>query len=230
MKLIGNIWDSNTRNTINDNFKKINESQLNIIKDLLESDPKNLDLTLNGLNKQEADLNDFRNLDNFGTIITPKQSAVIYGGWVNARESGKVIFAIAEQELNSSSHIIIKEKEFQVTKGWNFIKLIFPVEARKNYNLYKKNVNNTMSFAQKLLDSYSGTEFLNGDLNIRAGKFLNSTNTARNYSPFFEISTITNLVQIYKLLNDSTVTGNPIYVGDNPPTTAQFWFKPVGDK
>ena len=229
MKLIGSMWDVNTRDTINENFRKMNESQVKVINDLLEKNTNRLDLKLSGLNKHEANLNDHRDLNNYGIILSPTQSAVIYGGWVHSLNDGKVIFGIAEQEVNSASYIVIKEKEFQVTSGWNFIKLVFPVEARKNYNLYKKNVSAKISLAVKVLDSFTNTEFLNGDLNIRAGKSLTSTGTAKSYTPFFEISTITNLAQIYKLMDDSTVFSNPIYVGDNPPTTAQFWFKPVGD-
>lgn len=219
-------WNDENREIIDSNFREVNSIDLKIMEDFLKSDPSKLDVKLNGLKKPSAI--DPSNLNDYGTNYRAEVNGIIHAGWIYANHSGKVGIGLAEQETNSIAGSQIAFKQYTLSKGWNRLVLNFPVAQNQNYTLFKRNVDGPMDINTYLTDGYANTQFMVNGLIPSVGKFLDETGTYRNFSPLFEIEFITNLSQIYKLVNNSVKPPQQFYVGDNPPTDAQFWFKPVG--
>ncbi len=226
IEILTNNWDRDNKERIDRNFANLGKLDLDIMDDFLHTDPSQLTPRINGLSRPSTP--DLRTLNDFGINVTAEVNGVIHRAWVYVNKTGGVGFGIAEQERNGVAKAIIRYITLNLKQGWNHVILNFPVEQNKSYTLFKRNVDETVLINTASILGWADYPFKRNGLDFNAGKFLNETSTYTNYGPFFEIELITSLAQIYKISGDSVKPSQQFYVGDNPPSDAQFWFKPLG--
>lgn len=222
-----NNWDRENKNRIDRNFENLGRLDLNIMEDILNSDPSDYSPKING--KLKEDMERTTSISEYGTNITAEVNGVITRAWVYSSDSINLGLGIAEQEFNDKSTAIIKVVEKNLKTGWNEVELNFPVEQNKSYTLFKRDVGEGTSTGVVTISGWNSHPFLSEGLKFNGGKVLDETGSYTNYTPFFEIEMITSPAQLYKIMNDSVKPKSQFYVGDTPPDNAQFWFKPVGD-
>ncbi len=223
-----NNWDKENKERIDRNFANLGRLDLNIMEDILSNDVTKLTPKING--KKLSDRQTTSSLNDFGVNITAEVNGVISNAWVYTANDMRIGLGIAEQETSDKYSAINKLIEVDLKKGWNKVGLLFPVEQNKSYTLFRRDVGEGTSTGSVSISGWSTHPFESNGLKFNSGKYLNDTLTYQNYSPFFELELITSPAQIYKIMNDSVKAEQQFYVGDNPPSDAQFWFKPVGDK
>jgi len=222
-----NNWDRDNKNRIDRNFAILGRLELDIMEDFFNADPSVLSTKINGLSKPAGF--DLRNLNNYGINFTANVNGIIHRAWVYAESNGEIGFGLAEQNRNDVHTSIIRYITVNLKSGWNEVTLNFPVEQNISYTIFRRNVNDGIRLNTKSVSGWSDYPFVSNGLTFRAGKFLDEAATYANYGPFFDIELVTSLSQVYKIANDSVKPTPYIYVGDNPPLEAQFWFKPVGE-
>lgn len=225
---ITNNWDRENRDIIQRNFDKLARQKYEIMKDFLDADPSKLNAKLNG--KLRADMGTTSNLNNFGINFDAEVNGVIWRAWVYADQAGKVLFGLAEQEVNRVASAELKVIEVDLNVGWNHVTLNFPVEQNKSYTIFRRNIGDEISLSRTTIRPWNTHPFLSEGLVFRGGKYLDEQGSYAAYSPFYEIELVTSPAQIYKIANDSVKPERQFYVGNNPPIDTQFWFKPVGDE
>lgn len=221
-----NNWDEDNKKRIDSNFAKLASLDYKIMTDFIDSDPAALDTSINGkMRTSEAVL---RDLSDYGTNFTAQVNGFIHRGWVYTSGSGRIGFGLAEQTATGVATSETYFTEVDLVSGWNHVTLNFPVEQNKSYTLFKRTIGNSIATYYVAITGWNSHPFISNGLKFNAGKFLSESSTYISYGPFFEFEVVTNLAQIYKLVNESVVPAQQFYVGDNPPLDAQFWFKPVG--
>ncbi len=223
-----NNWDKENKERIDRNFANLGRLDLNIMEDILSNDVTKLTPKING--KKLSDRQTTSSLNDFGVNITAEVNGVISSAWVYTANDMRIGLGIAEQETSDKYTAINKLIEVDLKKGWNEVELLFPVEQNKSYTLFRRDIGEGTSTGSLSISGWSTHPFQSNGLIFNSGKYLNDTLTYQNYSPFFELELITSPAQIYKIMNDSVKAEQQFYVGDSPPSDAQFWFKPVGDK
>lgn len=224
IEILTNNWDRDNKERIDRNFANLGKLDLNIMEDILGGDPEKLTPKING--KKLSDRQTTTSLNDFGINVTAEVNGVISHAWVYSSSNRRIGLGIAEQKVSDRYTAINKFIEVDLKTGWNEVELLFPVEQNKSYTLFRRDVGEGTSTGSVSITGWNTHPFLSNGLKFNAGKYLNETGTYRNYSPFFEIQLITSPAQIYKIMNDSVKPKQQFYVGDNPPSDAQFWFKP----
>lgn len=227
MKDISNNWNEQTVENIKENFKKLSGIKNDIIQDVMSADPNDYNLHLNGL-KKPSKVTDTRNLNDYGINFLANNNALINSAWVYAATSGKVSFGLATQAVAGIATGTIKLIECDLKAGWNKVILNFPIEQGVHYTMFKRNLSESINLAAQTISGWNTYNFIENGLDFKAGKYLTDTRTYTAYSPFFEIELITNIAQIYKIMNDSVKPAPQFHMGENPPTESQFWFRPIG--
>ncbi len=228
IETLTNNWDRDNKERIERNFANLGRLDLQIMEDFLSKDPSKFTPKING--KSIEDRETTTSLNDFGVNVTAEVNGVITHAWVYVADARKLGLGIAEQNRDGLYTGINKLVEMELKSGWNRVSLMFPVEQNKSYTLFRRDIGEGTSTGSLSISGWSTHPFQSNGLVFNAGKFLDDTKTYQNYSPFFDIELITSPAQIYKLANDSVKPAQQFYVGDNPPSDAQFWFKPVGDK
>lgn len=218
------MWNNETRDTLNYNFKELNGIPLRMMEDFLNADPSRLNPSINGVERSKRV--DATNLNDFGVNFTAESNGIIHRAWVFSNEAANVALGLAEQKVNEVATSINGIIEAPLEPGWNNVELKFPVEQNKSYTLFKRNIDVGVDLGRTSIDSWSNYQFQDGGLSFNGGKFLNENNSYKSYMPFYDIQFVTNPSQVYKIANSSVVPPKQFYVGDNPPLDSQFWFKP----
>lgn len=227
VETITNNWDRENKDRIDRNFKNLSKLPISIIKDLLRVDPSISSTKVNGL--KTSPRMDLRSLNEYGVNFKTINSSIIYNVKIYADRSGKMGIGLVEQRLGEVSGAQIGYIIVDLVKGWNSVPLLFEVEAGKEYTLFKRMVAENILTNTQTVDGWSTfPDFINSDLKFQSGKHINQESTVKNYSTFFEIETVSNPAQVFKILNDRAKSTPQFYVGTNPPGDVQFWFKPVG--
>lgn len=226
IEILTNNWDSDNKERIDRNFATLGSMDYRVMQDFFNSNPSKLTPAINGKNRPAA--RDLRLLDNFGTNFTAEVNGIIHRAWVFASVSGKLGFGMAEQDQSGPASSELFFIEVDLTAGWNLVTLNFSVEQNRSYTIFKRFVNESITTNSMRITGWATHPFMSEGLTFNAGKFLDETGTYTNYGPFFEIEFVTSLAQVYKIANESVVPPKQFYVGDNPPQSSQFWFKPVG--
>lgn len=227
-RIIGGNWDNKTIDDLNYNFKEVSGIESKVIEDLLNATPNNIKPDVNGAERIPS--GPYNNSTNYGANFIAEVNGIIHATWVFASTSGKMGFGLVEQDASSVSGAQIAYKELNLTYGWNRIILNFPIEQGVRYTLFKRHLaGQSVNLRQ---DSRSGwqsnpSQWLGRSLTMMNGRFIDRTGNWLTIF-FFEIEVISNLVEVYKVMNESVNIPNQFYVGQNPPSDAQFWFRPVG--
>lgn len=228
LKTIGSSWNAGTVSDLNGNFKHLSGIEVRAIQSMFESASGDLTPIQVGLPKNNS--LDMRALNDFGINFTANTNAVIHTADVYSATTTKFTVGLAEQNASGVATSELHLKEVQVNAGWNKVEINFPIEAGRNYTLFKRYAGNSVVTNTQTVSGWVNHNFMGQgeDITFRAGKFLNDTRTYSSYSTFFNIALITNLAQVYHIMSTSVAKGMDVYVGDNPPADSNFWFKPIG--
>jgi len=227
-RTISGNWDNQTIDDLNYNFKEVSGIEIKVIEDLLEATPANIKPDINGAERIPS--GPYNTSTNYGANFIAEVNGIIHATWVFASASGKMGFGLVEQDAASLAGAQIAYKELNLTYGWNRIILNFPVEKGVRYTLFKRNLaGQSVNLRQEARDGWQSnpTQWLGRSLTMMNGRFTDRTSNWLNIF-FFEIEVISNLVEVYKIMNESVNIPNQFYVGQKPPSDAQFWFRPVG--
>lgn len=216
------------RNIVNDNFKQFSTIESNAIKAMLERNPGNLTPDVNGLLRSEYLVDDMRTMPRYGIQFVAKVNGVISGAWVYASNAGSMIVGLAYKKNRELETGTVGEKVVNLVKGWNHVEMAFPIEQDEHYILYKRFSSTSISTATRIISGWNKYDFHGNALKLINASILGSTSGYSNYNTFFEIEVITSLAQIFWLMNTSVRPTHDIYVGENPPVDAKFWFRPIG--
>lgn len=227
-RIISGNYDNQTVDDLNYNFKEVSGIETKVIEDLLEATPANIKPDINGAERIPS--GPYNNSTNYGANFIAEVNGIIHATWVFASASGKMGFGLVEQDASSLAGAQIAYKELNLTYGWNRIILNFPVEQGIRYTLFKRHLaGQSVNLRQDSRDGWQSnpSQWLGRSLTMMNGRFIDRTGNWLTIF-FFEIEVISNLVEVYKIMNESVNIPNQFYVGQNPPSDAQFWFRPVG--
>lgn len=223
-KIPGN-WDYETIEIIDGNFEALSGMESRIIEDVMQADPLAIETYVNGLDRSHP-LNT-SNLNDYGIAFQSYLNGVLHKVDVYAGSNGKFIIGIAKQDTGSTYSEIVSTKEVEVNKGWNTLELNFPLEQNTNYNLFKRNSGESVLTKTTGISGWNNYPFMENGVNFRGGMYLNQTGTYTNYSTFYNIQIVNNLAQIYQIMTNSVKPRKQYHVGQNPPSDAEIWFKPL---
>lgn len=223
-KIPGN-WDYETIEIIDGNFETLSGMESRIIEDVMQADPLAIETYVNGLDRSHP-INT-SNLNDYGIVFQSYLNGILHKVDVYAGSNGKFIVGIAKQNMGSTYSEIVSTKEVKVNKGWNTLELNFPLEQNTNYNLFKRNSGESVLTMATGVSGWNTYPFMENGVNFRGGMYLNRTGTYTNYSTFYNIQIVNNLAQIYQIMTNSVKPRKQYHVGQNPPTDAEIWFKPL---
>lgn len=223
---IGNNWDVNTVETIQENFDYLSQTESRVISDIMRQDPAELSAHINGASKRERHL--INSSADFGVNFAAKANGVIAYVWVFSPNAKRLGLGMVEQVVGGVGSTQIVYAIHALRPGWNKVFINAPIQQGLSYTLFKRDVGQGRDTGSVRISPWSNHNFLGSLLDFNGGMFIHETGTHAQYSTFFEIGVITNLAQVYHLMNTSVQPAQQFYVGDNPPPDAKFWFKPVG--
>lgn len=223
-KVPGN-WDYDTIKILDENFESLTEMESRIIEDVMQADPLAIETYVNGLDRSHP-LN-AKNLNDYGIVFQSYLNGILHKVDVYASSKGKFIVGIAKQNVGSTYSEIVSTKEVEVNRGWNTLELNFPIEQNTDYNLFKRNSGESVLTQTTSISGWNTYPFMENGVNFRAGMYLNQSGTYTAYSTFYNIQIVNNLAQIYQIMTNSVKPRKQYHVGQNPPSDAEIWFKPL---
>lgn len=219
-----NQWDSDNKERIERNFSFLSGMEYRLMREFFETGSE-LDLESNGLPSSE--MSSENTLNNYGIIFIARLNCVLHEVSVYAGGAGTIEIVLAKQRVRNTATETLYTTEVSLKKGWNKVVLNYPLQNGVSYNLYRRAVGSNVLLGRKLVSSgFNNENFIGNSLNVIAGMDPNKTGTYLTYGYWFDLKVITNLSQIYRVMNDSVDYPEQFYVGQSPPTNAQFWFRP----
>lgn len=228
IRTIGPSLDRTAVDNINLNFSDLARMPGDVIKDLLSYNNGNLPFDRNSMPLPTSGANN--TLNDYGMAFESQVNGIIHRIQVRTNAAGKIAIGIAEQQPGYVAGAILHIKEIDVISGIQTLVLDFPIEQGKSYNLFKRNLEGSaIGFRLQTVQGWQTNtgQWQGNSLSMLGGMFLSATGTNANLV-FFNVDIVTNIAQIYKLMNESVKLPQQFYVGNTPPGDAQFWFRPVG--
>lgn len=223
-KIPGN-WDNDTIEIIDDNFEALSRMESRVIEDVMQADPLAIETYVNGLDRSHPIT--LSNLNDYGTVFQTYLNGIIHKVDVYASTKGKFIVGLAKQSVGSTYSEIVSTKEVEVNRGWNTLELNFPIEQNTSYNLFKRNSGESVRTMSTAVSGWNNYPFMENGVNFRGGMYLNQSGTYVRYYTFYNIQIVNNLAQIYQIMSNSVKPRKQYHVGQNPPSDAEIWFKPL---
>lgn len=223
-KIPGN-WDNDTIEIIDDNFEALSRMESRVIEDVMKADPLAIETYVNGLDRSHPIT--LSNLNDYGIAFQSYLNGILHKVDVYADTKGKFIVGLAKQSVGSTYSEIVTTKEVDVNRGWNTLELNFPLEQNTNYNLFKRNSGETVRTMSTSVSGWNKYPFMENGVNFRGGMYLNQSGTYVRYYTFYNIQIVNNLAQIYQIMTNSVKPRKQYHVGQNPPSDAEIWFKPL---
>lgn len=224
-KVPGN-WDYDTIKVLDENFESLTDMESRIIEDVMQADPLDIETYVNGLDRSYP--LDTRDLSDFGIVFTSELNGILHKVDVYAASKGSFTAGLAKQVIGSTASVTVATKTINVNRGWNTVELNFPLEQNTTYNLFKRNIGETILTQTATISGWNNHPFMENGIDFKGGMYLNQSGTYRNYSTYFNIQIVNNLAQIYQIMTNSVKPRKQYHVGQNPPSDAEIWFKPLG--
>lgn len=225
IKKIPGKWDYDTIDILDGNFEVLSGMESRIIEDVFQADPLAIETYVNGLDRSHP--LDTRSLNEYGIVFDAQMNGIIHKVDIYANTKGKFIVGLATQEVGGTASSTLNTKEVEVSRGWNTVELNFPVEQNTTYNLFKRNLGESVLTQSVTFSGWNTYPFMENGVNFRGGMYLAQTGTYQTYSTFFNIQIVNNLAQIYQIMTNSVKPRKQYHVGQNPPSDAEIWFKPL---
>lgn len=222
---IGPSIDRQAVDNLNHNFGELRDDNARQVQAVLRGDASETDPGVNG--KLRTNTDNWNTLQDYGMNFLTKQGGVLHSVWVHIQSEDTLGIGIAEQLPGALAGSQIAFKEFSVVPGWNKLILDFPISANTYYTVFKRG---RVGVGRIAVTNWSGPttwDTPNKELQPIGARDLNTTSAGGNVF-FFELTVITNIAQAYKAFYEKTLPTPQFYVGNTPPTTSQFWFRPVG--
>lgn len=223
-KIPGN-WDYETIEIIDGNFEALSGMESRIIEDVMQADPLDIETYVNGLDRSAT--SSTGSLNNFGIVFDSLLNGVIHKVDIYASTKGTLTVGLATQSPGTTHSQVLYTKDISLDSGWNEVELNFPVQQNTTYNLFRRSMGETVQTRTSSISGWNTYPFMENGVNFRGGMYLDRTGTYTGYSTFYNIQIVNNLAQIYQIMTNSVKPRKQYHVGQNPPTDAEIWFKPL---